>query len=95
MENLGRFVLDRLHFNLMRRILSLAVPQRLLQPLERIGSNRVPPGSQEQHQFLKKKKQREKVNHRLIAITGALEYHNSRWTDMRNDVNIAYTFKRF
>lgn len=39
MEDLCRFVLDSLHFHLVRRILSLPVSQRLLQPLERVGGD--------------------------------------------------------
>lgn len=38
-KDLRRFVLDGFHFHLMGRILSLAVPQRLLQPLKRVSGN--------------------------------------------------------
>ena len=51
-EDLRRLVLDGFHFDLVRRILALAVAQRLLQPLQRIGGDRMAAGAQEQRQLL-------------------------------------------
>ena len=42
-EYLRGLVLDGLHLDLVRRVLPLAVPQRLLQPLDRVHRDRVPP----------------------------------------------------
>ena len=53
MEDLRGLVLDRLHLHLVRRVLPLAVPQRLLQPLRRVQRDRVPPRPQELIQVLK------------------------------------------
>lgn len=39
MKDLCRFVLDGFNFHLMRRVLSLAMSQSLLQPLKRVGGN--------------------------------------------------------
>lgn len=47
MEDLRRLVLDGLYLDLVRRILSLAVSQRFLQPLERIGGDGMTAGPQE------------------------------------------------
>ena len=52
MEDLRGLVLDRLHLHLVRRVLPLAVPQRLLQPLRRVQRDRVPPRPQELIQVL-------------------------------------------
>ena len=52
MEDLCRFVLDGFHFHLMRRVLSLSVSQGLLQPLKRVGGNRMTARPQEKRQFL-------------------------------------------
>ena len=53
MEDLRGLVLDGLHLHLVRRVLPLAVPQRLLQPLRRVQRDRVPPRPQELIQVLK------------------------------------------
>ena len=52
-ENLRGLMLDGLHLHLVRRVLPLAVPQRLLQPLRRVQRDRVPPRPQELIQVLK------------------------------------------
>lgn len=43
MKYLRCFVLDGLHFDLMWRILALAAAQRLLQPIEAVGGDRMMP----------------------------------------------------
>ena len=53
MEDLRGLVLDGLHLHLVRRVLPLAVPQRLLQPLRRVQRDRVPPRPQELIKVLK------------------------------------------
>jgi hypothetical protein len=46
-KDLRRFVLDGFHFHLMRRVLSLSVSQRLMQPLKRVGGDRMTARPQE------------------------------------------------
>ena len=53
MEDLRGLVLDGLHLHLVRWVLPLAVPQRLLQPLRRVQRDRVPPRPQELIKVLK------------------------------------------
>lgn len=53
-ENLSGFVLDGLHLDLVRRILALTVPDRLLEALHGVQGYRVRPRAQELVQLLRK-----------------------------------------
>lgn len=52
MEYLRSFMLDRLHFNLMRGILPLTAAQGLLQSIEAVGGDRMMPSPQELRDLL-------------------------------------------